>query len=804
MQPQWPEIQQELKIIESEEEQTFSPAAAHERGQQNQSSSTSLLPSDTDSLACNSVLLSTPAKQEKVMKNLLPHHIPLFDGQAKGSKDPPTCGSKLLRRPDDASTLTTPENFPCRPIPFSKECLEMEDTRSDLPTQQQDWKLLSEPQELRSLSPDELSYPNIKHLEQPEWESNAWLHQIEKEDANVTQMEKEKNDKVIPDRRNLISSMNLSGVGTCLLNASSMNDPAQDSIDQQEEGRWVDHVQGLELVEPWEDHQWVTSPLHSPTFKNTQEKALQEFQPHDQRVAQGKFKKPFFSRSFSLDSKDSLKRHWASHLCFASEGEKHLHCDILSGAGEPSRAEWSESDRVEAWLNLSEEPAKPGETSRRPLSHEAGLAIIDGPSRHEGLNSATQKDSSEKELYEDKENQEILKSRSLLPQFHSGDISVSPSSSERGDSIIQLPAGRTEPPVTKEICPAQESEIGKTEDSLWKGRPRPSSLNLDSLLPATNIFTFESLSVPTPPTHSLCGQKEVKSSDSVPSLPVTCPSKNKADLWGSHFDPQDLDLDYIMMAHAATGRRNSAPVSVSAVRTSFMVKMCQARAVPVIPPKIQYTQVPQPLQTQNLNCRIQFAREDKEAEINVDQCKPMQKIQGQLSSPKSPQVDRKGKENNNAALMDSTAPRKGESSVSNHSSTQDAPVLRRKRTSEGETTGDNPQSSKMERPSGISKPSYRSRPGRPQSLILFSPPFPTMDHPSSSADSRVLLSPIKSPSRTSPVSTDLSGVTLEGVTLRNKMTIPKNGQRLETSTSCFYQPQRRSVILDGRSGRQME
>lgn len=36
------------------------------------------------------------------------------------------------------------------------------------------------------------------------------------------------------------------------------------------------------------------------------------------------------------------------------------------------------------------------------------------------------------------------------------------------------------------------------------------------------------------------------------------------------------------------------------------------------------------------------------------------------------------------------------------------------------------------------------------------------------------------------------------------MTIPKNGQRLETSTSCFYQPQRRSVILDGRSGRQIE
>lgn len=78
------------------------------------------------------------------------------------------------------------------------------------------------------------------------------------------------------------------------------------------------------------------------------------------------------------------------------------------------------------------------------------------------------------------------------------------------------------------------------------------------------------------------------------------------------------------------------------------------------------------------------------------------------------------------------------------------------------------------------------------------------------ADSRVLLSPIRSPTQTtslSPICGDLSDparTTPEGVTLRNKMTIPKNGQRLETSTSCFYQPQRRSVILDGRSGRQIE
>lgn len=154
-----------------------------------------------------------------------------------------------------------------------------------------------------------------------------------------------------------------------------------------------------------------------------------------------------------------------------------------------------------------------------------------------------------------------------------------------------------------------------------------------------------------------------------------------------------------------------------------------------------------------------------------------------------------------------------EPGLANVLSTQDAVVQCRKRTSETEPSGDNLLSSKIERQSGGSKPFHRSRPGRPQSLILFSPPFPIMDHPPPSStvtDSKVLLSPIRSPTQT--VSPGLlcgelaenTWVTPEGVTLRNKMTIPKNGQRLETSTSCFYQPQRRSVILDGRSGRQIE
>ncbi|XP_061484368.1 rho GTPase-activating protein 31 [Rhineura floridana] len=800
----WPEVQQELKIVESEEELPFA-AIAPETGQQQQDVKPSILSVSSleeNNLPGSSVLPLIPPEDENIMKNSpATPHIPLFGALSKGSKDSPVCDSELSQKQDSASsTLLKLENVSCgKHCP--KDCLEMEDTRCDHPSQPHNWKRPSDSQENRTLSRDESSFPKEKHLGQSDWEGNAWI--LHREEEGAAESQAARSDQVFSESRDLDSSVTFSGIGAHQLECK-LNDRAQDSLDQQEEDPWVDHVQTLELVEPWEDHQWVTSPLHSPTFKDTQGKALQEFQPQSQGVAQSHFKKLCFSRSFSLDSKDFVRRHWAIQLPSGSGDEEYLCDDIRSGVEEPSQAKWRETDRGEAWLNLPEELSKPDEISGRPLSHEAGSAARELLSSHDSLYLVTHKESSEKDVCEDKENQEFLKP--ALQQFNTENSSSSSNSPEEDAPSIQQ-ADSPGTAVTKDLCSVKESQTSKGEDAPRKGRPRPSSLNLDSVLPATNIFNFESLSVPTPPRHFLCGQNEVKTSDSVPSLPVACPSQNKADLWGSHFDPQDLDLDYIMMAHATTGRRNSAPVSVSAVRTSFMVKMCQARAVPVVPPKIQYTQVPQPLQTQNPNCRTQLTPENKETEVNVGELKPTEKARGHLQPPKSPPVDRKGKENNNTTFVDSTATRKAEPSFSNPILTQDAPVLRRKRTSEGETTGDNPQSSKIERPSGVSKPSYRSRPGRPQSLILFSPPFPIMDHPSSSADSRVLLSPIRSPSQTSspsPISSDLSGTATEGVTLRNKMTIPKNGQRLETSTSCFYQPQRRSVILDGRSGRQIE
>lgn len=291
-------------------------------------------------------------------------------------------------------------------------------------------------------------------------------------------------------------------------------------------------------------------------------------------------------------------------------------------------------------------------------------------------------------------------------------------------------------------------------------------------------------------------------------------SQGKAAPWSSQ-DTQDLGI----VAHALTGRRNSAPVSVSAVRTSFMVKMCQAKAVPVIPPKIQYTQIPQPLPSQNTGeggaQPPERTQEEPGSTLETPQKPTKDDSPSSLGSPEEEQPKqepgasaprRKASTASCVAEGSFCSPEPGPSTLV---SSQDAMGQCRKRTSETEPSEDNLLSSKLERASGGPKPTHRPRPGRPQSLIL----FPIMDHlPSSPAviDSKVLLSPIRSPSQT--VSPGLlcgelaenTWVTPEGVTLRNKMTIPKNGQRLETSTSCFYQPQRRSVILDGRSGRQIE
>ncbi|NXU05434.1 RHG31 protein, partial [Buphagus erythrorhynchus] len=813
LEPLWPEIQQELKIIEPEEELLLLPAAVPKTSSVSESSSSV----QTDSVSSGPGQSPTLAEQKSESRASQITQVPLFGASGMEQQDSlPSCQSDAVAQQNGASALPKLGTLPTGSA-TPKNHQSMVESRSECLTPTPDWKLHSQSEFSEIATSDGLSCS--KGACPTSGKEKDGSYQLQREEDGLTRVpetQSEKHEIMNTDERDTFFSKALSGAGIQEVKEGNAVNRTQDAADQEDEDAWTDNVQSLELVEPWEDHQWVTSPLHSPTFKDIQEKMTQEIDPQSQRAETGLSLRPRFSRSLSLDSKDTVLSMWTTPFSFIDATDQQQPCsDILhSVTCELSKTQpMSPSTSGKAMQDENgprppEEPSKP----EYPFSREKASDEKAGPSRVPLLETEGKK------VRVSKENPWSPKFVLSLPYQNSPGSSSQTKNTKEELPISQDAALRGET-VTKALCSASESQLSnKCEETPHKVKTRPSSLNLDSLLPAPDFFTFESLSMPSAPGNLLYGQKEVKSSDSVPSLLTQCPAASRGVLWGSRFNgPADLDLDYLAVAHATTGRRNSAPVSVSAVRTSFMIKMCQARAVPVIPPKIQYTQIPQPLQAQN----AAPAAENKEAEAKQAIRQAPRVAWSHLEAPKSPLTERKAKafskkENSDPAQKDSACPWHGspgsplEPSQSSHHPALDAPVLRRKRTSGGETAGDNPQSSKIERPSGFSKPSYRSRPGRPQSLILFSPPFPIMDHPTSSADSRILLSPIRSPTQTtslSPICGDLSDparTTPEGVTLRNKMTIPKNGQRLETSTSCFYQPQRRSVILDGRSGRQIE
>lgn len=256
-------------------------------------------------------------------------------------------------------------------------------------------------------------------------------------------------------------------------------------------------------------------------------------------------------------------------------------------------------------------------------------------------------------------------------------------------------------------------------------------------------------------------------------------------------DGLSLELEMFLRDRQAPARRNSAPVSVSSVRTAFMIKTCQAKAVPVIPPQIQYSHVPIPV-PERVSKDQERSRPDK---MNVDKADPSPMIQVK----KDPQEERE-----NCKPLPRTQKQVSVEKPEPGKSLPEFPVLRRKRSANGDTM----DCSRPERSTLHQRSSFRNRP-RPQSLILFSPPFPIMDYHPAGEENKQALSPIRSPVEKSPLkvlTTELSEnlQSADGVTLRNKMTLPKSGQRLETSTSCFYQPQRRSMIFDNRSNRQIE
>ncbi|XP_076607501.1 rho GTPase-activating protein 31 [Chaetodon auriga] len=257
--------------------------------------------------------------------------------------------------------------------------------------------------------------------------------------------------------------------------------------------------------------------------------------------------------------------------------------------------------------------------------------------------------------------------------------------------------------------------------------------------------------------------------------------------------PSELEL--FLSDRQAPLRRNSAPVSVSSVRTAFMIKTCQAKAVPVVPPKVQYSQIPQ-------------SRHENDCDAVKEQEKEYPKMNAEKSNAAPPpgMSDLKEElENKEPAPKHQKHPNVEKCAESaKTTSTPELPVITRRHAPSLEVFVDCPRPN---RGNLLQRPSFRNR-QRPQSLILLSPPFPIMDYPPPGDDGK-LLSSIKSLNDTSAVNVFSKEMaenlrTAEGIALQNKMTIPKSGQRLETSTSCFYQPQRRSMIFDSRSHRQIE
>lgn len=250
--------------------------------------------------------------------------------------------------------------------------------------------------------------------------------------------------------------------------------------------------------------------------------------------------------------------------------------------------------------------------------------------------------------------------------------------------------------------------------------------------------------------------------------------------------PSELEL--FLSDGQAPLRRNSAPVSVSSVRTAFMIKTCQAKAVPVIPPRVQYSQIPHSRHEDNGEAARQQEKEKERPKVSAEKgnSAAMLDLKEELENKEPSPKHQRHHGDEKSCEPARTAP------------SSEVPVIPRRPAPSLEVFVECPR---VNRPNLLQRPSFRNR-QRPQSLILLSPPFPIMDYQPSGDDSK-LLSSIKSMNETQ-AGNALSREVAEGITLQNKMTIPKSGQRLETSTSCFYQPQRRSMIFESRNHRQIE
>ncbi|XP_058411821.1 rho GTPase-activating protein 31 isoform X1 [Diceros bicornis minor] len=801
----WPEIQQELKIIESEEELSVLPPPVLKISptqpilESSPGPFASLEP--LGSLSCGSAPAPGPIPLEEWTRD--PTNQSTQGASTAANREKPETSSSLHRSEPEKGQRPDPTSLaPLEIVPFetvSPQAKVEVGGRGNLspvlppapppPTPMEELPRV----QLSEGSPEgEDSSRNLKtnpYTDQLKSNGSPGVPSLcQGEEPSPGQSEKQNSKDAAPERKGSGFPSPAREVEISPQGEGDVTHSVQEPSDCDEDDTVTDIAQhGLEMVEPWEEPQWVTSPLHSPTLKDVQEAQMQGPQGHrlEKRVSH----RPSLRQSHSLDSKTTVKSQWtlkgpSSSSCANLEAERNS--DPLQPLA--SRKE------ITGW----------DEKALRSFGEFSGLQETEVLPNRKGSGGLQPKpaETSPVSLAEGKELGTHLEH--CNPQIEQGGVPGPESSKESSPSVQDSTSPGEHPP---------KIQLKSTECGPPRGKNRPSSLNLDSAIPVTDLFRFENVASFGSPGMQLSEPGDLKFTWMTSSHCKVDPCRVYSQ------DPQDPDI----VAHALTGRRNSAPVSVSAVRTSFMVKMCQARAVPVIPPKIQYTQIPQPLPSQSSGENGTQPLERNQEEPGSTGGTSQKPAEGDsLSSLESPKEE-KPKQDTGAVEslpMDATAScmcegptLSPEPGLANLLSSQDAVVQCRKRTSETEPSGDNLLSSKIERPSGSSKPFHRSRPGRPQSLILFSPPFPIMDHPPPSStvtDSKVLLSPIRSPTQT--VSPGLlcgelaenTWVTPEGVTLRNKMTIPKNGQRLETSTSCFYQPQRRSVILDGRSGRQIE
>ncbi|XP_075449752.1 rho GTPase-activating protein 31 isoform X2 [Ascaphus truei] len=764
--PLWPDIQQELKIIESEEELPVLSASTSEFNQvqtpsiQHVDLSGSVKPNSS-----SNGFKQNPASPELNNVDTIPNSSVLDTVQEeKEANKNQNHDSKSSSQPKLENILTNPQSQALKddacdlPLPQeTKLCTKQEGLCSDM---REIWLCSDLPKEEKTLG-------FLKPVPVRKDRGGSGLTKAKTPNLNN---QNESSLQVIPD----ILALRREGD----LQRRRSGRKSSESLENDDE-LGVDSMPTFELEESWEDHQWVTSPLHSPKLRYCQETEIQEIQPKRRGTTGELYKRPEFIRSLSLDSKDTRMSKWTLKRAGINRADGVLYARTKTDNLfiQNSANDCEQSCHGQKMFNLPELPVLGKQNDFCAKKEDIDKRLNDEPVLDLSL----------------------MKNSLKLPALPLNSID---SLLTHQDSNIRSPVSRQEDSVHR------SNTI--SEDAAGKPKTRPSSLTLDAAIPTGDFFTFEKTA--TDRSKDIEDQQIQQINTASGMSPLGRPNhinqwKDDSRKSQSHLQNQETDLDCMSVTHTPSGRRNSAPVSVSAIRASFMIKLCQAKAVPVIPPKVQYTQIPQPLHSVNADSEVPPL--EKKEIIGQSVCNsiatPKQTLtpsKGHADPTKSPKLEKKAleeKENSDPTSLDSSHHSGFNSSAENSRIVaQDAPVICRKRTSDGEATGDTPFSFKIERPS------FRSRPGRPQSLILFSPPFPIMDHPLP-ADARILLSPIKSPTQTaSQESACENQRTPDGVILRNKLTIPKNGQRLETSTSCFYQPQRRSVILDSRSGRQIE